>query len=62
MVLQGVAGLSGNAGKRNRRGEQTNGAIIQRRKRMLTIREEGDSFTRKEKSKQNEKFEQKSMF
>lgn len=44
------------------KGEQTSGAIIQRRKRMLIIREEGNSFTRKEKSKQNEeKCEQKSM-
>lgn len=40
----------------------TSGAIIQQRKRMLTIREEGNLFARKEKSKQNEeKFEQKSM-
>lgn len=38
----------------------TSGAIIQQRKRMLTIREEGNLFARKEKSKQNEeKFEQK---
>lgn len=60
MVLQGVAGLSGNAGKRNRRGEQMSGAIPQHRKRMLAIGEEGQLFTRKEKSKQNEeKFEQK---
>lgn len=53
MVLQGVAELSGNAGKRNRSGEQRSGAIPQHRKRTLA---------RKEKSKQNEeKFEKKKI-
>lgn len=35
MVLQGVAGLSGNSGKENQRGWSE--AIIQERKRMRTI-------------------------
>lgn len=62
MVLQGVAELSGNASKRNGRGEQRSGAIPQHRKRTLAIGEESQLFTRKEKSKQNEeKFEQKKM-
>ena len=49
MVLQGVAGLSGNSGKENQRGWSE--AIIQERKRMRTIRGEGGIFTMQEKSK-----------
>lgn len=49
MVLQGVAGLSGNSGKENQRGWSE--AIIQERKRMRAIRGEGSVFTRQEKSK-----------
>lgn len=49
MVLQGVAGLSGNSGKENQRGWSE--AIIQERKRMRAIKGEGSIFTRQEKSK-----------
>ena len=52
MVLQGVAGLSGNSGKENQRGWSE--AIIQERKRMRTIRGEGGIFTRRNQ-KQNKK-------
>ena len=49
MVLQGVAGLSGNSGEENQR--RWSGAIIQERKRTLTVRGEGSIFTKKEKTK-----------
>lgn len=49
MVLQGVAGLSGNSGKENQRGWSE--AIIQERKRMHTIGGEGGILTRQGKSK-----------
>lgn len=52
MVLQGVAGLSGNSGEENQRGDRVRPSF-RKEKRMLPNRGEGSIFMRKEKSKQN---------
>lgn len=53
MVLQGVAGLSGNSGKENQRGWSE--AIIQERKRMRTIGGRAVSSQGRGNQKQNKK-------